>query len=122
MHDPDTIKRTLLPLGFFGALMLILLLGESLGPTTATTFVIHGDTPEVRQVPEPDQVLPTCTENSDCPLPTTYCDNGYCTHLKSPVCDCSQPQVMRCQESGGRARFMYCETACVETGDGAICQ
>ncbi|MDP6561363.1 MAG: hypothetical protein QF793_00380 [Candidatus Peribacteraceae bacterium] len=115
--------RALLPIGFFGGLIAILMLGESLGPTQATTVVINGPNLHVQQTPPPAQSLPRCKTNSDCPLPTTYCGkSGKCTHLEEPICDCSQPQVMRCFESSGKARFLFCSTACVETDGGAICQ
>ena len=122
MFDQFT-TRFLLPIGFFGAIVAMLMLGESFSPTKATTVVVNGDTPHVQQVPAPAERLPKCTSNSDCPLPTTYCgSNNKCTELKNPTCDCSQPQVLRCFEESGKARFLFCATACVETGDGAICQ
>jgi hypothetical protein len=115
--------RVLLPIGFFGAIVAMLMLGESFGPTQATTVVINGPNPQVRQMPAPLQRLPRCNLNSDCPLPTTYCsESGKCTELKSPTCDCSQPQVLRCYETSGKARFLFCPSACVGTSDGAICQ
>jgi len=101
----------------------MLLLGESFNYTQATTVVINGPEVYVQQIPAPLQSFPRCKKNSDCPLPTSYCSkSGKCTKLKNPTCDCSQPQVLRCYEETGKARFLFCPSACVETGDGAICQ
>lgn len=123
MKDRAEILRVILPLGFFGALIVMLMAGESLSHTKATTVIINGNTPQVQQVPAPLQTLPRCKKNSDCPLPTTYCnESGKCTPLSHPICDCSQPQVLRCYQASGKARFLFCASACVETGNGAICQ
>lgn len=119
MKDPEAIKRVALPISFFGALVAMLMFSESIGPTQATVSVTGGD---AVRVPALEQELPTCNQNADCPLPTTYCADGYCTRLTDPICDCSKPNVLRCYEKTGRARFLYCQSACVETGDGAICQ
>ena len=122
MLEQSTI-RVLLPIGFFGGLVAMLMLGESFGPTQATTVVINGEPAQVQQIPAPEQPLPQCKFNSDCPLPTTVCGKaGKCVELTNPTCDCSQPQVLRCYEESGKARFLFCSVACVETADGAICQ
>lgn len=123
MKDRAEIIRVLLPVSFFGALVVLLMAGESLSQTQATTVVINGDTPQVKQVPAPRQTLPRCKKDNDCPLPTTYCGkSGKCTPLSEPICDCGQPQVLRCFEKSGKARFLFCASACVKTDDGAICQ
>ncbi|MDA0375792.1 MAG: hypothetical protein O3A80_00585 [bacterium] len=122
MLEQSTI-RVLLPIGFFSGLVAMLMLGESFKHIQATTVIINGETPQVQQVPTPAQALPRCKQNSDCPLPTTYCSqSGKCTQLTNPICDCSQPQVLRCYEESGKARFLFCPSACVETRNGAICQ
>jgi len=123
MSENNSYTRVLLPVSFFGALVAILMLGESFGPTSARIVTV---TPEAGTVvsPAPEEELPRCDENSDCPLPTTFCNaKGRCEQLKKPVCDCSQKKVLRCKEEDSeKARFIYCPTACVATGGGAICQ
>ena len=116
--------RTLMPILFFGGLVTLLIASESMGPTQATTIVVNGtDEVQVTQDPKPFQSLPRCKEDSDCPLPTTYCGpSGKCTELDMPLCDCGQPQVLRCYQKDGKARFLYCQNGCLETQDGAICQ
>lgn len=123
MLQRTSFLRVALPVGFFSGLVAMLFISDTFGPTTATTVVVNGDKPIIQQVPEPKQKLPRCKEDNDCPLPTTYCGpSGKCMELKNPTCDCSQPQVMRCFEESGKARFLYCPVACMETGNGAICQ
>lgn len=124
MEKNSVLQRTLLPIGFFGGLVALLMIGDSLGTTTATTVIRNtGAIQEVQQIPAPVQKLPRCKDDNDCPLPTTYCsDSGKCTELENPTCDCSQPQVLRCYENSGKARFLFCPDSCVETAEGAICQ
>lgn len=122
MLEQSTL-RIVLPIGFFASMIALLIFGESFDAVQATTIVVNGPTVKVRQLPVPKERMPSCTENTDCPLPTTYCNkDGRCAELSNPVCDCSQPLVLRCKESSDRARFMFCPVGCVTTSDGAICQ
>lgn len=114
--------RLLLPVSFFGVLVSLLMFSESMHQTTATTIITNTPTLEVQQIPAPEKPYPTCDEDDDCPLPTTYCSNGKCRDLDNPICDCGQPQVLRCYEASGKARFLYCPSECSNTPDGTICE
>ncbi|MCA9370330.1 MAG: hypothetical protein KC680_00010 [Candidatus Peregrinibacteria bacterium] len=112
LQKETPMARTLLPLAFFGILVSLLVFSESMSGTTATSIIMN--------VLSPGQ---ECTTNDDCSVQTTYCDEqGRCKELNDPTCDCGQPQVLRCYEESGRARFMYCPNGCKETPEGAICE
>jgi len=122
MKKTNPIMRIALPTLFFGVLISILFSQTNSAPTTAMTIIVQNPTLSVQQTPEPKDPLPSCNINSDCPLPTTYCLNHQCTELIDPLCACSQPQILRCAEKSGRARYLYCSTGCAESDKGTVCQ
>lgn len=115
--------RTILPLTFFGILVSMLVIGESLDTSQASTVTVQNGETTMAEGQEPIQKLPRCKEDSDCPMPTTYCGpSGKCAELIDPTCDCGQPQVLRCYDKNEKARFMFCKNGCITIENGAICQ
>lgn len=115
--------RTLLPLAFFGMLVSLLIVSESYGVSHASVITVQGGKTILPDGTEAPAQLPRCDKNSDCPLPTTYCGpSGKCTELINPVCDCGQPQVLRCYDENEKARFTFCKNGCIAIDDGAVCQ
>ena len=118
----------------FAGLIGLLMMSDSVDPTATDATLIrlekavmddgsHGDRMHVYIIPKPENPLPTtCTENTDCPLATTYCNRGTCTDLQNPTCICSQPQVLRCYEASGRARHLYCKKGCSSVDNGIVCE
>lgn len=114
--------RTVLPIAFFGLLVTLLVVSENLGGTQASTMTVK-DGKVMTEEGETPVESTNCKTNSDCPLPTTYCgENGKCTELAQPICNCSQPQVLRCYDENEKARFLYCPNGCIDIQGGAICQ
>lgn len=115
--------RTLLPVAFFGLLVSLLVVSENYGVSRANIITVQDGKTLLPDGSEAPMELPNCKQNSDCPLPTTYCGaSGKCLELTEPTCDCGQPQVLRCYDKEERARFTYCKNGCIAIEGGAICQ
>jgi hypothetical protein len=123
MKEREQLKRMILPVAFFGGVIGLLAFQDTINPATASTIlIIDGPTLNI-QMDEPKDPYPSCTENTDCPLPTTFCSQeGKCAELTDPKCRCSQKQVLRCFEDNGRARHIFCPEGCFASGGGTICR